>query len=52
MLLGLLRGVGVVNVSLVATGDLSVCRHDDALRRWLVVERLEVLMKRLLELMR
>jgi hypothetical protein len=51
VLLRLLRGVGVVDVSLVATGNLSVCRHDDGLGSWLIVEKLEVLVKQLLELM-
>lgn len=43
VLLGLLRGVGVVDVCLVATGDLSVCRHVvwcDGL--WLKVKRVGV----------
>jgi hypothetical protein len=30
VLLGLLGGVGVVDVGLVAAGDLSVSRHDDS----------------------
>lgn len=47
MLLGLLRGVGVVDVSLVATGNLSVCRHDGGLGSCLVVDKLEVLVKSL-----
>ena len=34
VLFGLLRGVGVVDVSLVATGNLSVCSHARRVCSW------------------
>jgi hypothetical protein len=34
VLLGLLRGVGVVDVSLMATSNLSVCRHVGRVCSW------------------
>ena len=46
MLFGLLRGVGVVDVSLVATGNLSVCRHIVGYEScWLVLGDLEDYLK-------
>ena len=44
-LFSLLRVGGVICVSLVAAGDLSVCRHDDGLGSCLVLDESEVLVR-------